>query len=90
MGGSLGGAFSGQGQGANGGGSFLQNLIQGTTKGALTAAGNGLQKQPTPPNGGTPPSPAPTPVDPRFFQPTAAPAPAGGGYGGSPSSAFYG
>lgn len=71
MGGSLGGIFSGSGAGSNGGPSFLQNLVQGTAKGAGTAFGKSMQS-PQSPNGnsGVIAAPAPAPVDPRYFMPS--------------------
>ena len=86
----MGGIFSNQGQGANGQPSFLQNLVQGAAKGAGTAAGNGMQKQPGGGGGGLPAAPAATPVDPRFFQPSAQMPQRPGGGAGMPASAFYG
>lgn len=95
MGGSVGGIFSNVGQGANGAGSFLQNLVQGTVAGAGKGFGQST-KPPAPGGSGSQPSaPAAAPVDPRYFMPTALPprAPAGAPMSApSPGggSAFYG
>ncbi len=98
MGGSLGGIFSNKPQGATTTGpngasttapSFLQSLVQGTAKGAGTAFGKGMQGQPG--GGGLMQAPSATPVDPRFFQPSAfAPPMNGAAPGGGGNSAFYG
>jgi hypothetical protein len=75
MGGSLGGLFSSQGQGdvdpntGKAAPSKLQSMLQGALKGAASGVG---KNNPAPGGGVVPASPAATPVDPRYFAPSAA------------------
>ena len=91
MGGTLAGIFSNQGQGDKGAPSFLQKLVQGTAKGAGGAFGKSMQAPPGGPGGGgLPAAPAPAPVDPRYFMPTAMNSNPNLQPGTATSSAFYG
>ena len=72
MGGSLGGAFNAQPQGQNNQPSALQQIVQGSIKGAMQNAGQGMQVNPYARGGGGGgmiQPPAATPVDPNFFAP---------------------
>lgn len=90
--GGTGGAFSGTGGAPGGGPTWLQSLVQGATKGGLTAAGKGMQQPGQTNTTAIPNAPAAMPVDASYFRPMS-PMSAGpmmSGNGQAPGTALYG